>query len=211
MKRKKAVSLCGLFLVMGALVLGGCGKTKDQTFGDSKDSGAKTQSSEVLEPAATPEVIVTVKDLALKETQFNFMKETGDEENPQNRMAHNIYSDPDLSETSGKFSAFSIDFLAEDSEKGTYWALCNWAMDLTSLREKYEVTNGGGAYAGLQNTIDGERAIMSFWEIHYNDENGQDTILNAHRIYPNAKDNYFGGEGEGIVGQIDVVFVEGFA
>ena len=30
------------------------------------------------------------------------------EENPEQRMAHNIYSDPDLSATSGKFDGFLI-------------------------------------------------------------------------------------------------------
>lgn len=204
MKRQKILSICEVILLAGALALGSCGK-KGATTGDSgaAQGSAVEQGSKSArelgqsEPVEEQEPIITVKELALQAPEFNFMKETGTEENPQNRMAHNIYSDPDLSETSGKFSAFSIDFLAEDSEKGSYWALCNWAMDLTSLREKYEVTNGGGAYAGLQNTIDGQRAIMSFWEIHYNDENGNDTILNAHRVYPNAKDNYFGGEGEG--------------
>lgn len=196
MKHKRILTRCGLLLTIGALALGGCGKTAKQDE-DSKAGQVSSQEQSSAAAEEKQEIKVLVKDLALQATEFGFMSETGTEENPQNRMAHNIYSDPDLSETSGKFSAFSIDFLAEDSEKGTYWALCNWAMDLTSLREKYEVTNGGGAYAGLQNTIDGERAIMSFWEIHYNDENGRDTILNAHRTYPNAKDNYFGGEGEG--------------
>ena len=197
MKRKKLVTICGMLCLVGALMLGGCGKADEKSGKDAKESKSTSKESTEPTPTEEPEVVVTVKELAQQATEFKFMKETGTEDNPEYRMAHNIYVNPDLSETSDMFTAFSIDFLAEDSEKGSYWALCNWAMDLTSLREKYEVTNGGGAYAGLQNTIDGERAIMSFWEIHYKDENGKDTTINAHRIYPNKQDSYFGGEGEG--------------
>ncbi len=138
----------------------------------------------------------TVKELAAEAREFRFSSVTGREENPENRMAHNIYSDPDLSGTSGRFSAFSIDFEAEDTAEGTYWALCNWSMDVSALEKKYTVTDAGGAYAGLQDTAYGPKAIMSFWEIHYLDK-GKDTILNAHRIYPEGTDDRFGGEGEG--------------
>jgi hypothetical protein len=112
-------------------------------------------------------------------------------------MAHNIYLDPDLSSTSGKFSDFSIDFEADDTPEGTYWALCNWAMDTSSLETEYTIIDNGGAYAGLQNTENGEMAIMSFWEVQYQDEQGTSYVLNAERLYPEGNENYFGGEGEG--------------
>ena len=98
------------------------------------------------------------------------------------KMAHNIYMDPVLEDgRDGMYRAFQIDFGGLDTPKNTYWALCNWQM-----------AGGFGAYAGLQNTGNGPRAIMSFWE---GEKNGQ--ILRAHRVYPYGAERQFGGEGEG--------------
>ena len=115
-------------------------------------------------------------------------------------MAHNIYSDPDLSSTSGAFDTFMIDFKGVETPIATYWALCNWGMDLksfASLNGYYDVT-GGGAYAGLQNTPSGKKAILSFWEVQYKKSPNSNTVekLRASRIYPSGE-NFFGGEGEG--------------
>ena len=82
-------------------------------------------------------------------------------------MAKNIYSDPDLSKTSKKFDGFTIDFRGIDTPNSTYWALCNWQMDLTEFKKKYPDAKGGGAYGGLQSSTYEKRAIMSFWEIQY--------------------------------------------
>jgi len=107
-------------------------------------------------------------------------------------FAYNIYSDPDLSNTSRKFDTFMIDFRGVQTPQATYWALANWGMDLTASSKVYSNLSGGGSYAGLQNT--GKRvAIMAFWEYKYEG----DKILNASRMYPSGKDNGFGGEGEG--------------
>ncbi len=119
------------------------------------------------------------------------------EDNPEGRMAHNIYSDPVLYNTSGKYSGFLIDFCSDSTPIGTYWALCNWGMDVSDLRSRYTVTDDGGAYAGLQSRGDGKKAIMSFWEIHYNNEYGRDTVIRAKRVYPKGDTSSFGGEGEG--------------
>ena len=120
------------------------------------------------------------------------------ESNPERRMAHNIYSNPLLDEMSGKYSGFLIDFCSDHDAVCTYWSLCNWSMDTTELASRYTVTDNGWAYAGLQNTLDGKTAIMSFWDIHYNDENGNDTVIRAKQIYPNNTDvSSFSGEGEG--------------
>ena len=121
------------------------------------------------------------------------------EENPENRMAHNIYSDPELSATSGKFSGFAIDFKADKAGTGTYWALCNWQMNKDDLMSKYDVIDtNAGAYAGLQMRTDGPKAIMSFWEIKYQDASGNEKKIEAKRVYPSDGDtNKFGGEGEG--------------
>ena len=48
-------------------------------------------------------------------------------------MAYNIYSDPDLSATSRAFKSFVIDFCATKRLIHTYWALCNWQMNLFVL------------------------------------------------------------------------------
>ena len=139
----------------------------------------------------------TVLDLAESSDAFHFSGETYPESNPDLRMAHNIYSDPDLSGTSGSFSAFSIDFMTENSAENTYWALCNWGMDVSNLADSYTVTDAGGAYAGLQNRGFDTAGIMAFWETQYKDSNGKQYIMNAHRIYPSGEDFEFGGEGEG--------------
>ena len=121
------------------------------------------------------------------------------EPNPEFRMAHNVYVDPDLSETSGKFDGFMIDFRADKAGIATYWALCNWQMNKEDLMSRYYVTDVyAGAYAGLQMRPDGPKAIMSFWEIKYIDESGNEKKIEAERIYPSGGDtNRFGGEGEG--------------
>jgi len=139
----------------------------------------------------------TILYFAENAENFAFSSLNGYEENPEYRMAHNIYSDPVLSATSGKFSAFSIDFQAQDVPLCTYWALCNWGMDVSSLSSYYTVTDSGGAYAGLQMTENGPMGIMSFWEIHYQDASGADRVLNARRVYPDGAESYFGGEGDG--------------
>ena len=138
----------------------------------------------------------TVMEQAKRAGGFEFSGKSGKESNREGRMAHNIYVDPDLSGTSGKFKSFSIEFLAEDAPLCTYWALCNWQMDTSSLSSKYTVTDPGGAYMGLQVTTEGNKGIMSFWEIHYL-KNGVDTVLNATRIYPESAQSRFTGEGEG--------------
>jgi len=119
------------------------------------------------------------------------------EENPEERMAHNIYAEPDLSRTTGHFTGFLIDFCTDCKANCTYWALCNWRMDTHELEKQHVLKSTGGAYAGLQNTADGKKAIMSFWEITY-DENGKEVKVLASRVYPKTnKTSTFGGEGEG--------------
>ena len=111
-------------------------------------------------------------------------------------MAKNIYSDPDLTKTSGKFNTFTIDFRGIDTPFSTYWSLCNWGMDLTEFKKKYPDATGGGAYGGLQTVIDGKTAILSFWEVLYK-ENGVQKSHRATRMYPSGAESSFGGEGEG--------------
>lgn len=119
--------------------------------------------------------------------------------NPTERMAHNVYSDPDLSGTSGRFDGFMIDFRADRAACGTYWALCNWRMNKDELMSRRHVEDpDAGAYAGLQLRPDGPKAILSFWEIGCVDDSGEREVIEARRVYPAEGDtDRFGGEGEG--------------
>ncbi len=107
-------------------------------------------------------------------------EETDDGAGENTYMAHNIYVDPEQT-GHGEYSTYLIDFCGTETPECTYWALCNWQMK-----------GGFGAYCGLQNTIDGRMAIISFWE---GEKNGK--MLTASRIYPYGSNDRFGGEGEG--------------
>ena len=104
--------------------------------------------------------------------------------NPEDRMAHNIYLDPDLSGTSKAFSAFSIDFKTSDDPENTYWALCNWNMH-----------NGAGAYAGLQNDGGNRVAVLSLWK---NENVSDPNLAFATLIYPEDTAENFDNEGSGV-------------
>ncbi len=115
--------------------------------------------------------------------------------NFDDRMAYNIYSDPDLSATSRVFKSYIIDFKATKTPIHTYWALCNFGLYFSNeTKELYPDITGGGAYAGLQLRDDGRKAIMAFWEMTHGEEH---TILRASRVYPKGIESNFGGEGEG--------------
>ena len=174
----------------------------------------EAESQEIQEnPTATPMVevnpsIENEEDITYREDleSINWdeildvsTKQAESETNPENRMAHNVYVDPDLSATSGKFDGFMIDFKADKAGMATYWALCNWQMNKDDLMSKYNVIDAyAGAYAGLQMRSDGPKAIMSFWEIKYIDESGNEKKIEAKRVYPLGGDtNKFSGEGEG--------------
>ena len=115
-------------------------------------------------------------------------------ENNRSIMAYNIYLHPDLSGAGRKFEGYVIDFYGEKTPQLTYWALCNWQMDLQTFLRDHPGAHGMGAYAGLQNTADGRKGLLSFWEIL--DKSGK-TLLRAKRIYPAGSESTFDGEGEG--------------
>ncbi|MBO4896912.1 MAG: DUF3472 domain-containing protein [Clostridia bacterium] len=150
----------------------------------------------------------SVISLANKDPDFIFSDEVDREYNPNGWMAHNLYSDPVLDGYGSKYTGFSIDFMTENDPVDTYWSLCNWNMDISSVKAKYPGAFGGGAYAGLQNIgkDDYYVAIMAFWDIRDGnnvisvDEYGNKTyalIQNVRRLYPAGGDDSFGGEGEG--------------
>lgn len=110
--------------------------------------------------------------------------------------AKNIYSKPDISKTSNKFEALTIDFKGINTPDATFWALWNWDMDLTEFKKKHKYISGGNAYGGLQ-TKNGERvAILSFWNIEYKKYTAT-RIHRVNRLYPKGEESSFGGEGEG--------------
>ena len=161
------------------LPLAGCGADTNDTVRNAEETVVTVETVPVTgsdTDVITEEETLTVAELAGAPAGI----EQGQLLLPE-KMAHNIYMDPDLTKTSRAYRAFQIDFAGMDTPKNTYWALCNWSM-----------AGGFGAYGGLQHTYNGARAIMSFWE---GEVNG--TMLRAHRVYPYGTDNRFGGEGEG--------------
>ncbi len=111
-------------------------------------------------------------------------------------MSKNIYSSPDLSNTSKKFEGFTIDFKGIDTPNKTYWSLCFWRMDLTEFEKTHKDVTGGSAYSGLKMNVNEKTGILSFWEVGYK-ENGEDKTHRATRMYPKGDESTFGGEGEG--------------
>lgn len=83
------------------------------------------------------------------------------------KYAHNFYSDPVLPSGEKKYDGFYIEFKANDAPKATYWALCNWNMNLSNETVKYKNSYGKpyGAYAGFQVLSDGsKKLIFSVWD-----------------------------------------------
>ena len=111
-------------------------------------------------------------------------------------MAYNFYSDPHMSETSGKFDSFLIDFMAEKTPNATYWAMGNFSLDVKSekTQKAFEGIRGVNGYCGVQNS-DRKVGIISFWEAKYK-ENGEEKLLHAQRVYPEGHSK-FAHEGEG--------------
>ena len=196
--KRKTLSLILITLTIAMTACGGKDAKESAAESQKAEStvAAESESATESESAQEPEV----EDVKLYD--WNSILELPDpipaEDNPESRMAHNIYVNPDLSQTSGQYTGFLIDFCTDCTANCTYWALCNWRMDTSELESEYMLKNTGGAYAGLQNTEEGKKAIMSFWEISYDDENGEEVKVLASRVYPKTnKTSTFGGEGEG--------------
>ena len=114
---------------------------------------------------------------------------------------------PQFEGTSG-LTEYAVDFKADSQPRATYVNVGSWWMDVTSLKKKYERVgtddegDPAGAYAGFQVLEDGRKvAIMSVWKLFLADKNGNESTLDAKRIYPKegaivAGD--FGGEGTGV-------------
>lgn len=202
MKKKLLI----IFVFTLLVVLCACGKTETKKSKNSKTKKTDTVISSVQDGESdsdkedtstgngSNQEVSPYYDKVLFASYFDMSGAGVYEDNPYDYKAHNIYANPNLGNTSGKYSGFLIDFRADFSADDTYWSLCNFYMDLTDMRNKYSSVNGGSAYCGLQrNTNNVRRAIMSFWQVEYDGN-----ILNADLIYPEYDTNgYFDNEGSG--------------
>jgi len=103
-----------------------------------------------------------------------------------------------------RYTEYTVDFKADYLPRGTYCCLGNWAFDYSGLKKRGLTEQSGGsgihAYAGFQKIGDGRMvSIMSFWDIHCQDRSGNQQIISARRLYPEAviDGGRFWGEGEG--------------
>lgn len=170
-------------------------KNSEKNNNDLNSNSEVSEENEVDDDSSIPDFMRGA--IAYDEHDFSnhrFLAFDGKEEsNPDRLMAHNIYSDPQLPANSRGFNGFIIDFKADNAAEGTYWALCNWAMDTTCLNGKYNNINNGGAYCGLQSRRDGKKAIMSFWNIECDND-----VITPTLVYPVRDGNtYFSNEGSG--------------
>ena len=104
----------------------------------------------------------------------------------------------------GDYTEYAVDFRVDRQPTGTYLCLCNWDMDLSSLRRRYSSVyreySGVAAYAGFQVIDDGTKlAIMSVWDTYCKDSSGRVTTIHPQVVYPAnpLKNQPFGGEGNG--------------
>lgn len=195
--RKKILSLFMSSIMTVSLLTGcsGSGVSLDMSKNDEETSSDKDNSSDNQNESddekendsdsnssATDDTEASVESLFGTEG-YPYDIDPSDP-NPEDRMAHNIYLDPDLSGTSKAFSAFSIDFKTSDDPENTYWALCNWNMH-----------NGAGAYAGLQNDGGNRVAVLSLWK---NENVSDPNLAFATLIYPEDTAENFDNEGSGV-------------
>lgn len=158
-------------------------ETADDDSSDETDNSDTTSDNDSAAGSSTENATKDSSEASFGTEGYPYEIDPSDP-NPENRMAHNIYLDPDLSATSGAFSAYSIDFKTSDDANSTYWSLCNWNMH-----------NGSDAYAGLQNASNNKVAILSFWK---NDHATDSDKALATLVYPDDTADAFDNEGSGV-------------
>lgn len=106
---------------------------------------------------------------------------------------------------SSRYTEYAVDFKADHLPQGTYCALANLKMDLSSLEKKYKNVHneysGVSMYAGFQRNQDDYKTIMSAWDVYYTDDDGIQQTLRPVQLYPDENywgDGTFSGEGTGI-------------
>ncbi len=131
--------MLSFLLISLMMTFASCGGKKTE---ESKDESPKTESVSTAESESATESESAVEEIVevAKLYDWNSLMELPDpipaEDNPENRMAHNIYVNPDLSKTSGQYTGFLIDFCTDCEANCTYWALCNWKMDTSELESE---------------------------------------------------------------------------
>ena len=110
--------------------------------------------------------------------------------------AHCIYSYPDLSQTSGNFLSFMIDFKTDNQAMSTYWQLCQANLDVSELKSQYPNVSNATFYGGFQISPNKINTLFSFWDI-LNGTDESNVITTPTRIYPEGAEHLFGGEGNG--------------
>ena len=104
-------------------------------------------------------------------------------ENDPTVAAHCIYGNPDLSQTSGSFLSFMIDFKADNQTPATYWQLCQAELDVTELKQQYPNVSGATFYGGFQLSPNKINTLFSFWDIlNGNDESNVITTPPSRRL-----------------------------
>ena len=111
------------------------------------------------------------------------------------------------------YTEYAVDFCADYLPKGTYLSICNWDMDLSSLKRTnylvYRDYAGVAAYAGIQALEDGRHvAIMSVWDTFCKEKKGEVKTIHAKVTYPD-QGNKFTGEGGGIQCIVPYDYVKG--
>ena len=105
-----------------------------------------------------------------------------------------------------RYDAYCVDFKSDHIPYGTYSALFNGYLDLSSLEEQYVSVDSDehlNLYGGLQQGAEGKEGntILTMWDIYCADRNGNKTIIRPERTYTAEEtdiDRLIGGaEGEG--------------
>lgn len=100
-------------------------------------------------------------------------------------------------------SEYAIDFVIDESEKGTYFSTLNADMDISALQKKYrklynDFSSAGGFYCGFQQLENGRTAvIMSVWDVICEDSRGNTSIICAKQLYPEVREGISRTSGEG--------------
>ncbi len=88
-----------------------------------------------------------------------------------------------LSQTSGSFLSFMIDFKADNQAPATYWQLCQAELDVTELKQQYPNVSGATFYGGFQLSPNKINTLFSFWDIlNGNDESNVITTPPSRRL-----------------------------
>ena len=102
-----------------------------------------------------------------------------------------------------RYDAISIEIRADHLPRATYCSAANFFLDYGALEKRYKkvYTEAIGGYCGLQHNLQegSYNAILSFWDVFCENEEGKVTKIRARQIYPEKTPGRgaFSGEGTG--------------